>query len=118
MSFLLRLPSAILQTGALVFGKIAALQMATFHPAEVARNGPYWLSLACMGIQAVLWPQVLRRFPLFWSYLFTSTIYLAIPVVSWSVFKEPISHWNLIGSVLIVCGILTIFSDSREVLHG
>jgi hypothetical protein len=106
---LLVIPIAILcQSGSLVLGKFAALQMAGYTPYDFATNLCYLGSLACLGVQALVWPLALRALPLFWSYLFMSAIYLVIPVVSRFVFHEQVTIWNAAGSLVITAGIVCL----------
>lgn len=97
----------------LIFGKMAAVGIREFTPAGIARAWPFWLSLMCLGLQALVWPLVLRRLPLFRSYLVMSGVYLAIPGVSWLVFHERVSSGNLVGALIIMVGIVTLLTGSQ-----
>lgn len=92
----------------MVFGKFAALQITHFTLAASFSNPLYLASLGCLALQAVCWPLALRRFPLFWSYLFMSGIYVAIPLISHFVFGEKVSLANAIGAVVIMAGIVLV----------
>jgi hypothetical protein len=96
------------QAGSITFGKFAALQMTGYTPLDFLMNVYYLASLACLAVQAVVWPLVLRSMPLFWSYLFMSAIYLIIPVISHFVFGEQISAWNLGGALVVAAGIVLL----------
>lgn len=108
-AFVFILLSLMFQILSLIFGKSAALRMPVFSARTVMRNGYYLASLACLGLQALCWPLALRHFPLFWSYLFMSGIYVAIPVVSRFVYKEKVTFFNVLGSVIIMAGIVIMF---------
>ena len=110
--------SLAFQILSLIFGKFASIQMKSFSPKGVVECLPYWASLLCLGLQALTWPIVLRKFPLFWAYLFMSGVLVAIPVVSWLVFHEPITRQNILGSVIIMVGITTLLTSPRGQTSG
>jgi drug/metabolite transporter (DMT)-like permease len=114
-AFLCILLSLLFQSLALIFGKYAALRMTGFTLEAVLTNYFYLASLVCLGLQAVCWPLALRRFPLFWSYIFMSGLYVVIPVISHFIFKEHVSLRNIVGSVIIMAGIATMCVCGREI---
>ena len=67
-----------------------------------------WIAsaLCIMGIYALLWQQILARVPLSTAYMFKGTSLIFILLLSALLFKEGISLMNIIGSVIIVCGII------------
>jgi len=98
----------------MVYGKMAAVAVGQATPMVVARN-PYYL--ACIGflaLQALFWPQVLRNFPLFRAYLFMSSVYVAIPLISRFVFGEPLTTANLAGSALIASGVVLLARSGNQ----
>ena len=117
-AFLWILLSLAFQVASLALGKVAALRMHTFSWHELFHNGPYFASLLCLGCQALAWPQVLRRFPLIWAYLLTSSLYLAIPLVSHYCFHELVTRRNLLGSLIIMVGILLLVTGGKEQALG
>ena len=104
----------LFQTLSIHFGKLASLQLHSFTPREVLLNWPYLASLSCLALQAAVWPQVLRRFPLIWAYLCMSSVQVAIPVLAYFYFHEQVTQANALGSVAIAVGVLVLLSDSRE----
>jgi len=92
----------------MIYGKMAAVAVGHATPIVVARNPHYLACLGFLALQALFWPQVLRHFPLFRAYLFMSSVYVAIPLVSRFVFGEPLSPANLAGSALIACGVVLL----------
>jgi len=106
--------SLVFQILGLALGKAAALRMRTFTLAELARNGLYFASLACLALQALAWPQALRRFPLLPAYLLMSGYFVAIPVVSAVCFHEPISGRNILGSLVIMAGIGLVLAGKGD----
>lgn len=110
--------SLLFQVLTMILGKVAALRLRSFTLQEVAHNGPYLASLACLACQAVTWPQALRRFPLFWAYMFMSAIFLAIPVVSALFFHEPVTSRNLLGSAVIMAGMAVLLAGGEAGARG
>ncbi|BDU78688.1 hypothetical protein [Mesoterricola sediminis] len=111
------LTSLALQLLVLVLAKMAALRMRPFTLDNLLHNPPLLASVLCLACQALIWPLVLRRYPLFWSYLATTLVFVAIPAVSHWVFGEPLSAGNLAGAITIAAGLLVLLSDRREARH-
>lgn len=61
-------------------------------------------SLVALMVQALVWQQALKRYPLSVAYPFMSAVFLIIPAVSFFVFDEPISAGQMAGAVLIAAG--------------
>jgi multidrug transporter EmrE-like cation transporter len=110
--------SLTFQILSLGFGKAAALRTNALSLLNLGHNGPYLASLLCLACQAITWPLALRRFPLFWAYLFMSGLYLAIPMVSRFYFHEPLTGRNLIGSLVILAGIVLLLAGGKEASRG
>lgn len=71
---------------------------------------PYilWIAgaIGVMGIYALLWQQVITRMPLSTAYMFKGTSLVFILLISALLFGEAITLNNIIGSGLIVVGIV------------
>ena len=71
---------------------------------------PYllWLfgAVGVMGIYAVLWQQVLAWVPLSTAYMFKGTSLVFVLLLSALLFQEGITLQNVLGSVIIVAGII------------
>ena len=71
---------------------------------------PYLLWIAgavgVMGVYAMLWQQVISRMPLSTAYMFKGTSLIFVLLISALLFGETITVNNLIGSVIIVFGIV------------
>ena len=102
--------SIFFQSASIVLGKQGALDLKAFTLSNIIHDYFYLLSLFCLGCQAIAWQLVLRRYPLFWAYLWMSTVYIIIIIASYFIFNEPITLCNMIGSLLIICGIIAINS--------
>ena len=76
---------------------------------------PYLLWVAgaviVMGVYAVLWQQVIKRMPLSTAYMFKGTSLIFILLISVLLFGEAITLNNIIGSAIIIIGIV-LFSKA------
>jgi len=64
------------------------------------------ISYACLGIRGFLWALSLRNIPLSVAYPLLSINYLLILGAAALIFKEPVSTGNIIGSFLIISGLI------------
>ena len=71
---------------------------------------PYLLWIAgavgVMGVYALLWQQVITRMPISTAYMFKGTSLVFVLLFSALLFGEGISTNNLIGSAIIIAGIV------------
>lgn len=71
---------------------------------------PYLLWIAgavgVMGVYAMLWQQVISRMSLSTAYMFKGTSLIFVLLISALLFGETITINNLIGSAIIVLGIV------------
>lgn len=95
------------------FVKQAAITMHGFSAKAVVLNPWYLLSMLCLGIQSIVWPIVLRRYPLSYAYFYMSASYVAILLISAFVFYEPVTTGNLVGAALIMIGVNILVSGNR-----
>ena len=79
-------------------------------------NGWVWLGLALFGISALAWMLTLSRVPLNVAYPFNALGYLAILAASVVVLHEKANAWTVLGSVMVVCGLVVVVSMSPS--HG
>ena len=84
--------------------KMAALQ--------APMSWPYLLwfcgAVAIIGVYAILWQQVLRRIELSTAYMFKGTTLIFTMLIAALLFGETITIPNIIGSVIIVTGIVIL----------
>ena len=70
----------------------------------------YWLwfagAVAVIGICAMLWQQVLKRIDLGTAYMFKGTSLIFTMLIAALLFGEAITVPNIIGSVIIIVGIV------------
>ncbi len=98
----------VFQTGAVAFGKQAALALPQFTAGNIARNGFYLASLICLGLQAITWQLALARFPLSYAYSAMSIVYVNVLVISVVVFGERVTSANVVGAALIMAGVALV----------
>ena len=84
-------------------------KMASLQPMA---SWPYLLwfagAVALIGIYAILWQQVLRRIELSTAYMFKGTTLIFTMCIAALLFGEVITIPNIIGSVIIVTGIVLL----------
>ena len=105
--------SIAFQTAAIAAGKEAALTLPRFAVELIARNPFYLLSLACLGLQAVVWQLTLSKFPLSLAYAAMSIVYVNVLLLSAFVFHEHVSVSNIAGAALIIAGV-ALMTHGRE----
>lgn len=71
---------------------------------------PYlvWIAgaVGIMGVYALLWQQVIARMPLSTAYMFKGTSLVFVLIFSTLLFGETITINNIIGSIIIIAGIM------------
>ena len=63
-------------------------------------------AVAIMGVYALLWQQVLAKTPLSTAYMFKGTSLIFVLLLSALLFGEGITMKNIIGSAIIISGII------------
>ena len=83
------------------------MKMASLHD---FLSVPYvlWIlgAVGVMGVYAVLWQQVLTHVPLSTAYMFKGTSLIFVLLLSALLFQEGITWQNVLGSLIIVSGII------------
>jgi len=100
------------------FGKQAAISMPVYTPLSVLSNHFYFFSMLCLGVQAVVWPIALRRYTLSFAYFYMCGSYVATLLMSYYLFHEHITPYNVAGSALIVAGVLIMVNGAASRLQG
>ncbi len=73
----------------------------------------YGLEIACLGIYAIVWQQIVKRFDLSVAYVNRSLSLLWSLLWSVLLFRESITPFNLIGLVIIISGVILV-NTSQE----
>ena len=63
-------------------------------------------AILVMFVYALLWQQILSRMPLSTAYMFKGTSLIFVLLISSLVFGESINVYNIIGSAIIIAGII------------
>lgn len=68
----------------------------------------FWIvgAIGVMGVYALLWQQVIARMPLSTAYMFKGTSLVFVLLISALLFGEAITLNNVLGSVIIIAGIV------------
>lgn len=68
----------------------------------------FWIvgAIVIMGVYAILWQQVIKRMPLSTAYMFKGTSLIFVLLISALLFGETITLNNVIGSAIIITGIV------------
>ena len=82
----------------------------------ILANPAYLLSLLFLGLQALSWQLVIQRIPLNQAYFFNSGLYILLLIASHTFFDEPVTPGNILGTIVIVIGIVLLVraSSSKE----
>jgi drug/metabolite transporter (DMT)-like permease len=73
---------------------------------EVARLPAMWLALALYGAATLLWVRILTTVPLSRAYPFMALAFVLVPAAGYLLFHEPITLRFVLGTALIVAGVL------------
>lgn len=68
----------------------------------------FWIAgaVGVLGVYAVLWQQIIKRMPLSTAYMFKGMSLVFVLLISALLFGEAITTSNLIGSAIIIIGIV------------
>ena len=78
---------------------------------SVLKSWYIWLGVACYGFSLIFWLFVLSKAKLSMAYPFTALIYVMIIFASWLFFKEDFGAYQIIGTVVIIAGLLILFKS-------
>lgn len=74
----------------------------------IVKNVPVMSGMALYGLSFILWVKVLSKVELSYAYPFVSLGYIVILCFSYFVFKENISLFRAIGTLLIMVGVVFV----------
>ena len=108
--YILLYAAFFLYSSSSVMSKLAS-QHDTFSVGFIAF---YFLSLAILGVYAIVWQKLLKRFDLITAYANRSAITIMGVVWGVTLFHEPLT-WNMVlGSVIMILGIRLVALDHVE----
>lgn len=113
-SYIFILIPILLQILSVSLFKEAALSMDSFTLLNVLTNVLYLFCFMIFFLRALSWQYALRIFPLSVAYNFQSLAYLGILLVGHFVFNESITLYNVIGSFIIVIGVLRLYKGFQQ----
>jgi multidrug transporter EmrE-like cation transporter len=86
--------------------------------AAAAHTPWLWLALACYLGQFAVWMTILEKSELSAAFPTSAIVFVAVMTASWAIFGDPM-HWvKLLGSAIIVAGILLLGSDAQPVTRN
>ena len=97
-----------------IFGKYAALSLPAPSLMGIVTNAFYILSLGCLFLQAIVWQQALRHFPLSVAYPFMGLVNFVVLFSSAILFQEGVTLANIVGLVLISMGIAVLSHEMGD----
>jgi drug/metabolite transporter (DMT)-like permease len=85
------------------------------HSILVALSTPWlWLGLACYLGQFVIWMRILEKSRLSSAFPTSALAFIAIMIASKAVFGDPMGWEKILGSAIIVAGILLLGGDAHS----
>jgi multidrug transporter EmrE-like cation transporter len=99
-----------------IFGKYAALSLSVITVSGIITNVFYIFSLGCLILQAIVWQQALRHYPLSVAYPCISLTNFVVLFSAAVLFKEDITYANIFGLILVTTGIFVLFYAHEESL--
>lgn len=72
-----------------------------------------WVGLACYLGQFWIWMAILEKSALSAAFPTSAIVFVSIMVASWAVFGDPMGWDKLLGSAIIVAGILLLGGDAQ-----
>ena len=72
-----------------------------------------WLALACYLGQFAVWMTILEKSALSAAFPTSAIVFVAIMIASWAVFDDPMGWEKILGSAIIVAGILMLGGDAQ-----
>ena len=73
-----------------------------------------WLALACYLGQFAVWMTILEKSTLSAAFPTSAIAFVAIMIASWAVFGDPMGWEKILGSAIIVAGILLLGGDAQH----
>ncbi len=82
--------------------------------AHAAVTPPLWVGIGCYVGAFLVWMTILRRSTLSAAFTTSAIVFVAVMLASWWVFGEHIGTMQLLGSAIIVGGILMLSADDAN----
>ena len=79
----------------------------------------FWIGLGTvigiLALYAICWQQILKHVDLSVAYMFKGTSLIFVLMLSFLIMGERITMWNIIGSVVIIIGLIVFAKDDKDV---
>ncbi len=75
---------------------------------SLATNSVFWCALLIYAVATLLWILILQKFALSKAYAFNAIGFLVVPLLGNLFFGEPLTLRLLLGSVIIITGVLLV----------
>lgn len=105
--------SILLHVTASIFLKLGATSLKVYTPLDILGNAYYLIALLAFGGQAITWQYALKRSGLGEAYMWTAAYYPLLLSASALIFAERITLPNILGTCIIITGIL-LLADSKK----
>ena len=105
--------SIIFQASGGTLAKLAAQTSTSFSISSILSNNYYLIALVFMLLQAIVWQQALKHYPLSFAYPMMSLVNFLILFISAFYFEEQITVFNIVGLTIISFGVL-LLSQSED----
>lgn len=101
----------LIKKGALILGpQDLNFKTILFLIKSIFNNIYIFFGLVCYGLSFLAWVLAVSKIKLSLAYPATSLIYVFVIIGAHFIFKEPISIYQIIGILLILCGLFFIFN--------
>ena len=74
----------------------------------------YGLQILILGVYAILWQQILKKMPLNFAYANKALSLVWGMLFGLVLFDEEITIFNIIGAVIVLCGVLFMVTSNEE----
>lgn len=108
------LASVLFRVAAGICAKQAGIESSGGSLMDILINPWYIAELMFLFFQALSWLIVLRKFDLGYAYPFMSTTIVFSLIAAFFIFNEGITYFNILGSVIIGSGVLTLSCGKTE----
>lgn len=97
----------VIAIGQILF-KVTSLSLTTNENliATLLRTPTFWIAIIIYGAATVAWIPIIKDVPISQAYLFISLTFLYVPTLASVFLGEPFSMRTLVGSAVVVVGIL------------
>lgn len=103
--------AVLFQAAAVLIIKFASIGIQDFKLSSI---GLFMLALFCLFMQALFWQQVLKRYDLFWAYLWNTLLYPLLIGFGLLFFNETVNTSTIIGLIFIISGVIVLNIEKND----